>query len=269
MNTMTASDKASSLQGIDDLRQRLGKVIIAFLWLNVVAIAITAALTGKNLLIFIGLSAILVAVPTLSYAKENIAPITRYLSTAALAGLVAVLVAAAGGTTYQIDMHMYFFAALAIAATWCDWRAILIYSGIVAVHHLTLNFAYPYAVFPDGADFGRVVLHAVIVVIQTGFLISLAVWLNSAVRKSEEARAAADAAQNDARQSTDNLEALLSSRNSAEARSTNLIESFRAEVSRQLDAVRSAATTLSDVAGSLSGASSMAENKIGDVSRSA
>jgi methyl-accepting chemotaxis protein len=89
------------------------------------------------------------------------------------------------GGAYQIDMHMAFFATLAIVAVWCCWLSILVAGATIAVHHLALNFIYPYAVFPDGSDFPRVVLHAVIVVVQVA---ALAYLTNRAVAALAQAR---------------------------------------------------------------------------------
>ncbi|MBB1248116.1 methyl-accepting chemotaxis protein [Rhizobium sp. G21] len=68
---------------------------------------------------------------------------------------------------------MYFFATLAICAAWIDWRAIIGFAAVVAVHHLVLDFLLPSAVFPGEFDFTRVLLHAVILILQSGVLIAL------------------------------------------------------------------------------------------------
>ena len=71
------------------------------------------------------------------------------------------------GHAWQIDMHMYFFAALACLVAYCDYRPILAGTVAVALHHLVLNFMLPAAIYPGGADFGRVVLHAVILLVES------------------------------------------------------------------------------------------------------
>ena len=71
-------------------------------------------------------------------------------------------------------------AALAMLAAMCCWRTLVVAAGVVAVHHLALNFLLPAAVFPDGTDLSRVVLHAVIVVMETGVLL----WLTRTVETS-------------------------------------------------------------------------------------
>jgi len=97
-------------------------------------------------------------------------PATRYFQGAAMMLTVATLVAAMDGHPWQIDMHMYFFASLAMLTAFCDWPVILIATATVAVHHLALNFLLPAAVFPNGGDFFRVVFHAVIVLVEAGVL---------------------------------------------------------------------------------------------------
>jgi methyl-accepting chemotaxis protein len=94
----------------------------------------------------------------------------------------AMLVYALSGTSWQIDAHMTFFAVLAATAALCDWRAVVAAAGVAAVHHLTLNFVFPSAVFPDGSDFFRVVFHAVVVVAQTGVL----VWMTATFARTLE-----------------------------------------------------------------------------------
>ena len=79
--------------------------------------------------------------------------------------------AAAG--PWQIDFHMIYFAALAMLVAFCDWRTILVAAAATAIHHLSLNFLMPWAVFPDGGNFLRVVFHAVIVVLEVVVLILL------------------------------------------------------------------------------------------------
>jgi methyl-accepting chemotaxis protein len=99
---------------------------------------------------------------------------TRITGGAGLVAYPAILVFQFAGHPWQIDLHMYFFAALALSVVWCDWRPVLSGAASTAVHHLVLNFVLPWAVFPDGADFGRVVLHAVIVVVETMVLMWIA-----------------------------------------------------------------------------------------------
>lgn len=64
---------------------------------------------------------------------------------------------------------------------------ILFGAAATAVHHLALNFILPTAVFPGGGNLERVVLHAVIVVLETGVLIWMVTRLGQALAGSEKA----------------------------------------------------------------------------------
>ena len=138
--------------------------------------------------------AVLLSGATLAAARRHVAAaFTRHLSSAVLMMLVGLLVLVSSGTHLQIDVHMTFFAALAIVAGWCCWSSLLVAAGVVAVHHLALNLLYPAAVFPNGAEYLRVVLHAVVLVIEAAALVLAARQLAKALASAEAAtRQAAD-----------------------------------------------------------------------------
>jgi methyl-accepting chemotaxis protein len=114
------------------------------------------------------------------------------LTAISLALTPAMLVYSLQGEAWQLDAHMYFFAVLAMMIGFKSVRAALFASGAIAVHHLALNFLVPLAVFPDGADFLRVVFHAVIVVVETVVIVFVIRGLleneKSIVKESEVAQ---------------------------------------------------------------------------------
>ncbi len=112
---------------------------------------------------------------------------TRWTSTVMLMVQISLLVYAAAGTTYQTDLHMAYFAALAAAAFWCCPTTILMSAAFVAVHHLVLNFVYPSWVFPYGADFARVLVHGGIVVVEAAALMLLTHTLADMFGRSDAA----------------------------------------------------------------------------------
>jgi methyl-accepting chemotaxis protein len=57
---------------------------------------------------------------------------------------------------------------------------------VTAVHHLVLNFLFPYAVFPE-ASFVRVILHAILVIFESATLILLTKHICDAMAESENA----------------------------------------------------------------------------------
>jgi methyl-accepting chemotaxis protein len=110
----------------------------------------------------------------------------------------SVLVAAGAGHPWQIDLHMVYFAALAVLIIHCDWRVILVGAATVAVHHLVLSFVLPDMVFPGSASLARVVLHAVILVVEAVVLMWSAASVTMMFAINDESRSAAEAATGEA-----------------------------------------------------------------------
>jgi methyl-accepting chemotaxis protein len=102
------------------------------------------------------------------------------------------------GHAFMLDIHMVFFAALATLAVLADWRVVMTGAGLTAVHHLLTNFVAPWLVYPDGADFWRVVLHAVVVVVEAGTLVVLCVQLEQGILHQAESRSARERAEAEA-----------------------------------------------------------------------
>lgn len=179
-------------QSLETFRRAFAAPLMTGQWLLVPVTCAVAWLAGHPAPIAIGLvSTLLAAATTLAWRSDGIGLSTRLISTIAVNGQVALLVFACEGTRYQIDLHMAFFAALAVMTAWCCWRSILAATAVVAVHHLVLNFAYPAAVFPDGSEFLRVVVHAVILLAEAGALIWIAHRLAAALNQADEAAATA------------------------------------------------------------------------------
>jgi methyl-accepting chemotaxis protein len=202
-----------------------------------------------------GLVGLLLAASVASAQRQGASPGTRHLTAATLMMLVGLLVLVSSGTHLQIDVHMVFFAALAVAAGWCCWSSILVAAGVVAVHHLALNVLYPAAVFPNGAEYLRVVLHAVVLVTEAGALVLAARQLAKALSSAEAAtRQAADSVLAQRR-----TEAVANQDRALEAhrqrRLGDVVSEFRDalvdiehKVERETDGMRETALALSEVA---------------------
>ena len=76
-----------------------------------------------------------------------------------LVGQTSLLVLAFSGHPWQIEMHFYYFAILAMLSGFCDWRVLVLAAGLVALHHLSLNYLLPAAIYPDGGDLLRACVH--------------------------------------------------------------------------------------------------------------
>jgi methyl-accepting chemotaxis protein len=170
------------------MRRRMALFSIALLWLHVpLLVVISFFLPEGDLATAIALTAVAASCASLAVWRDPAGLSARTVIATAFVMVVSALVYELRGTAWQIDMHMYYFAALAMLAGFACPVTILFGAGATALHHLALNFILPAAVFPDGADFTRVILHAVIVVLETGVLLWVVTQLNNALFQSEKA----------------------------------------------------------------------------------
>ncbi|MEP2578603.1 MAG: methyl-accepting chemotaxis protein, partial [Roseibium sp.] len=259
------NEETAEVSGLDLLRERFARIVIYFIWFNVFLVMATALLVGHVSLVAVCGGALLLGVAaTGSWLKFGAGLETRLATSMSLAGLVALFVAAlatpAGQPSYQLDGHMYFFAVLAILAAWVDWRALLGYAAVVAVHHLVLNFALPWAVFPGGSDFARVVLHAVVIVAEVGALWWMTGNLANAFESSDQARHEAEAARQEALKFQELTAEQDAQERNKQAVVNERISAFQDEISAKLNGVglkvqemRRAAEELGSVAQDTSG----------------
>jgi len=177
------------MSSIDALRMTSARTMARGQWAHPLAIAVIGwVIEAPAVLATAVLSAAIAGAGQIWFVREGAGAATRYLLTGGYVLQAALLVFLFRGHPWQIDIHMYFFAALAIGTALVDWRAIGVAAGVTALHHLILNVIVPSWVFPDGASLLRVVLHAVVVVLETGALIWLSGKLVSALMEAEGAR---------------------------------------------------------------------------------
>ncbi|MFT6559708.1 MAG: methyl-accepting chemotaxis protein, partial [Sneathiella sp.] len=182
------------MNALDQLRQSISKNIAILLWIHVPVIVVSAMMIGADWMGATLGAALFAAIPTALLLMGGASANFRYAVSVGYIVQVGLLVYVFKGHPWQIDIHMYFFASLAVISVLCCWKSIIVATVTIALHHLILNFALPAAVFPEGADFGRVVLHAVIVVFESAVLTSLTFKLVQAFDASAQSVEAAEAA---------------------------------------------------------------------------
>ncbi len=193
------------MPNVEALRHKFSQFVLALIWLDVALILLLsfAAQEGFNI-VLVGGSVAIAGGATWSWWIDRTGFATRVVTSMTLAGLVAAMVGLLSGSAYQTDMHLYFFATLAVCAGWCDWRVVVANAGFVALHHLILNFAMPAAIFPSASpDLARALIHAGILIPQTAVLCWLTLHLEHAFQQSEIVMSNAAAAQIKASEAAD------------------------------------------------------------------
>jgi methyl-accepting chemotaxis protein len=236
------------------LRETTSRALLAVLWLHVPICLTISLMRGADWLFPVILTAAMAGAATLSWRAAGNELSTRLIFAVALMADVSVFTYQLAGHAWQIDMHMYFFAALACLVAYCDYRTIVAGTVAVALHHLTLNFLLPAAIYPGGADFGRVVLHAVILIIEAAVLISfahkLATLFDMAAQKTAEAEAASAA---EARANIERIETEQHAKQDRDSARRELASGFERTIGHIVESVTVTAQEIQRLSTSISG----------------
>ncbi|WP_298194795.1 methyl-accepting chemotaxis protein [Novosphingobium sp.] len=124
---------------------------------------------------------------------------TRLAMGSAVAAMPMILLYQWAGAPLMVDIHMVFFAALAMIAVMADWKPVVCAAALTAVHHLLGNIFAPGIIWTGSSEFGRVLFHAAVVVLETAILVILCeqvarLVVNQALANAERARLEAESA---------------------------------------------------------------------------
>jgi methyl-accepting chemotaxis protein len=139
---------------MNSLRSRAAIAIVSLLWINL-GMMVLRYLWGMEAdpVVVLGGGAAIAGVATLTWWRDRTGTgdpdIDRRWR---MPASVALLVYGFTGSPLQIDMHMYFFASSRdLVRPGSNWRPIVAFTGVTAVHHLALYLVLPAAVFPGEA----------------------------------------------------------------------------------------------------------------------
>jgi methyl-accepting chemotaxis protein len=254
------------VRDIDALRAAASKGLLILLWLHLPLIVAVALLCHAAWALPMALAGTLAAAATACWWVTGTSLSTRLTIGMALVGMAGVLVAVLDGQPWQIDGHMYFFAVLAMLAAYCDWRVLALAAGGIALHHLLLNVVLPAALYPNGADFPRVLLHAGVVILETSVLCWLTYQMAALFALSAEALSAAESAvAAAARANADALETNARAHAEKRANTVALAQRFEHAVGGLIRQVAQAAHAVNGNADALAGAASGIEAQTGSV----
>ena len=132
------------------------------------------------------------AIPLVLVLQGHADVSTRLAMGSAVAAYPMILLYQWSGHLFMVDIHMTFFAALAMIAAMADWRPVILAAALTAVHHLLANALAPDLVWMGGPAFIRVMFHAVVVVAETATLVILCEQVARRIQHQADARAAAE-----------------------------------------------------------------------------
>jgi methyl-accepting chemotaxis protein len=120
------------------------------------------------------LAVLLAVYPVLMVLARRTDAAARMMVSISVVAMPGLLLFVSEGQFWQTDLHMLFFAMLAAASILCDWRALAAATVVVAVHHLGFGMIVPQWVFSGGGSLARILLHAVILLVEAATLIWVA-----------------------------------------------------------------------------------------------
>jgi len=172
------------MEEITKLRATAVKGLALVCWLMVGCILVGSFMATTGFVPVL-LALAVTAVPTMLALGQRHDGAARLILGATLPLYPAILVYQWSGTAWLIDLHMVFFAMIAMLPVLVDWRPIVAATVVTAAHHLVLNFLAPSLVFNGGGNLERVLLHAVVVLAEASVLIALAKKLEGVMHQQE------------------------------------------------------------------------------------
>ncbi|MBT9587007.1 Hpt domain-containing protein [bacterium] len=145
---------------------RMTKVAMVFLLLHLPVFMLIAWLNQTNPLQALALTLLVLAGPFLATrALSNPRHISLVFGITAM--LMGGLLVHFGRGLWTIEMHFYFFAALALLTVFGNPAVILVAALTVTLHHLIFWFIQPVSVFNYDAPITSVLVHAAFVVVES------------------------------------------------------------------------------------------------------
>jgi methyl-accepting chemotaxis protein len=211
-------------------RQAGGRLVVALIW-SIVPMLLIARLETKGAPIGLAAAAIALAVAsTVVLLRAGEGSLGRMSIGVTLVAQLSLLIPALAGHPWQAEMHVTYFAALGLLVISCDWGVIAAAAAAILVSQLGLSFFAPHTLFEGAAAWGRLIVQAVVVVVEAAALIAVAASVNHRFALAQQARAQAEAAVGEARAAQDSA---LEARRSEEDNLKRHTEAYeRAEAQR-------------------------------------
>jgi methyl-accepting chemotaxis protein len=253
--------KAAAISGLESFRRVIARALIALAFFHIPCLILIRLVRGTDIATTGLVALALAVVPAVLFATRRPLMMVAFALAIALVGQTSLLVFAMAGHPWQVEMHFYYFAVLAMLSGFCDWRVLLLAAGLIAAHHLVFDAVLPEAIYPGGGDFARVAVHAVVVVVETAMLTLIGLTICRAFSAAQEAKAASEIAAAELKRiiSTRDGELLATTERADQTRA--LLERFEAEMAESIGTLHGAATVLLDSADHLGASAAKASAK--------
>jgi methyl-accepting chemotaxis protein len=236
---------------LDALQNAMARALTALAVVHVPILAAIAWTLQRPVLPTVTVAAVLALIPLAFVLLRRPMIVIAFALSIALVGQTSLLVFAFDGHPWQVEMHFYYFAVLAMLSGFCEWKVLVLAATLIAAHHLSLNALLPAAVYPGGTNFLRVIVHALVVVIETAMLMGIGYAIRSAFAQAQKAHHEAESAAAELKRSMALRETELKATTQRADRMGSLLDRFQREIAESTEILHSAAQLLQSDADSL------------------
>jgi methyl-accepting chemotaxis protein len=172
---------------LDAFQTTVARVLTALTIVHIPILVLIAWMLDRQIWSNGAIAALLAAAPIAATLMRRPVKTVAFALAVALVGQTSLLVYDLSGHPWQIEMHFYYFAVLAMLSGFCEWSVLVVAAALIAGHHLSLDALLPQAIYSGGANFTRVLVHAIVVVIETAMLVGIGFAIRSAFTQAQEA----------------------------------------------------------------------------------
>jgi methyl-accepting chemotaxis protein len=251
---------------LESFQRTLATALTRLAFIHVLVLGLIAWGLGRDVWGYVGAALAFALVPALLQRMGASIAAVGFAIAVALVGQTSLLVLAFSGHPWQVEMHFYYFAVLAMLSGFCDWRILVAAAGVISVHHLGLNSFLPDAVYPGGTNYLRVSAHAIPVIIETAMLIFIGCMIRKAFAALDEARRVAEESATELEKFAEQQTVSLEDTNRRAGRIDALLSEFKVEMAESVMILHNAAASLQENASRLGVATNRASEQAMTVS---
>jgi signal transduction histidine kinase len=178
-------DDASIPKRVAAFRAQATRFLLWEEWLTLLPTLLVGHFAHVSVLPIILIGSGFAGLSSYSYRANPISLATRYsLAIGLLVNVLLLIYALSSFGSWQLDGgHMWIFAVWSHCLALLCWRSLAVSGFFGVLHHFIMIYLVPAYVFPDGANFGRVLLHGGVVIMQMSalsvfiFIIFRMLWL--------------------------------------------------------------------------------------------
>jgi len=239
------------MTSLDAFQRTVARALTVLAMIHVPILTLIAWTLDRPVWSTAAIAILLAAAPVAAMLGRRSMTVIALALAVALVGQTSLLVFNFDGHPWQIEMHFYYFAVLAMLSGFCDWRVLVVTAGLIAVHHLSLNMVLPAAVYPGGTNFLRVMVHATVVIIETVMLVGFGHAIRSAFAQAQAAHREAELAAAALEQGAILRDKELTATTMRADQMSGLLERFQRDIAESTEILHAAAQNLQADAHSL------------------